>query len=37
MNVPVTNVNRSPVNSTFGYYTGGQKGQTVSVGLSVFF
>jgi hypothetical protein len=37
LNVQVIDVNRSPVSSTFGYYTGGQKGTTVSVAFSVFF
>ena len=37
LNVQVINVNHSPVSSTFGYYTGGQNGTTVSVGFSVFF
>jgi hypothetical protein len=30
-------VNHSPVNSTFGYYTGGQDGTTVSLAASIFF
>jgi hypothetical protein len=37
LNVQVMDVNRSPVSSTFGYYTGGQDGTTVSVAFSVFF
>ena len=37
LNVQVIDVNRSPVNSTFGYYTGGQDGTTVSVSFSIFF
>ncbi len=37
INVQVINVNRSPVNSTFGYYTGGQRGTTVSAALAIFF
>jgi len=37
LNVQVIDVNRSPVSSTFGYYTGGQKGTTVSAAFSVFF
>jgi hypothetical protein len=37
LNVQVINVNGSPVSSTFGYYTGGQDGVTVSVAASVFF
>lgn len=36
-NVQVMNVNHSPVSSTFGYYTGGQDGTTVSAAFSVFF
>jgi hypothetical protein len=30
-------VNDSPVSSTFGYYTGGQDGTTLSVAFSIFF
>jgi hypothetical protein len=37
LNVQVINVNHSPVSSTFGYYTGGQDGTTLSVAFSVFF
>jgi hypothetical protein len=37
INAQVMDVNRSPVNSTFGYYVGGQKGTTVSVAASIFF
>jgi hypothetical protein len=37
LNVQVMDVNRSPVSSTFGYYTGGQDGTTVSTAFSVFF
>jgi hypothetical protein len=37
LNVQVMDVNHSPVSSTFGYYTGGQNGTTVSVAFSVFF
>jgi hypothetical protein len=37
LNVQLMDVNRSPVSSTFGYYTGGQNGQTLSVAFSVFF
>jgi len=37
LNVQVIHVDRSPVNSTFGYYTGGQLGTTVSAALSIFF
>lgn len=37
VNVQYIYVNRSPVSSSFGYYTGGQVGSTVSVAASVFF
>ena len=37
LNVQVIDVNHSPVSSTFGYYTGGQDGTTVSVAFSIFF
>ena len=37
INAQVINVNSSPVNSTFGYYTGGQRGWTLTTALSVFF
>ena len=37
LNVQVMDVNGSPVSSTFGYYTGGQDGTTVSVAFSIFF
>jgi hypothetical protein len=37
VNLQVIDVNRSSVNSTFGYYTGGQTGTTVSLATSVFF
>ena len=37
LNIQLIDVNRSPVSSTFGYYTGGQTGQTLSVAFSVFF
>lgn len=37
LNVQVLDVNRSPVASTFGYYTGGQTGTTVAAAFSVFF
>ncbi len=37
LNVQLIDVNNSPVSSTFGYYVGGQTGQTLSVGFSVFF
>jgi hypothetical protein len=37
LNVQLVHVNRSPVSSAFGYYVGGQRGNTFSVGFSVFF
>jgi hypothetical protein len=37
LNLQYINVNKSPVSSAFGYYTGGQKGDTVSVAFSIFF
>jgi hypothetical protein len=37
LNLQVIDVNHSPVSSTFGYYTGGQDGTTVSAAFSVFF
>ncbi len=37
LNVQVIDVNHSPVGSTFGFYTGGQNGTTVSAGYSLFF
>jgi len=37
LNVQVIDINRSPVSSAFGYYTGGQAGTTLSVSFSVFF
>jgi hypothetical protein len=37
LNLQIGYLNRSPVNSTFGYYTGGQKGTTVATAFSVFF
>ena len=37
LNVQIQKVNRSPVGSTFGYYTGGQKGTTFSTAFSIFF
>ncbi|NEU09328.1 hypothetical protein GZH53_13470 [Flavihumibacter sp. R14] len=37
INAQVINVHGSPVSSVFGYYTGGQKGTTVSVAASIFF
>jgi hypothetical protein len=36
-NLQVTKVNHSPVGSTFGYYTAGENGYTISAGVSVFF
>lgn len=37
LNVQIQKVNRSPVGSTFGYYTAGQKGTTFSTAFSIFF
>jgi hypothetical protein len=37
LNLQVINVNHSPVSSTFGYYTAGQDGTTVSAAFSVLF
>lgn len=37
VNFQIMDVNNSPVGSTFGYYTAGQDGTTVSVAASVFF
>ena len=37
LNLQVIDVERSPVSSSFGYYTGGQDGRTVSAAFSVFF
>ena len=37
VNLQYINVNKSPVSSTFGYYVGGQEGDTVSLAASVFF
>ncbi len=37
LNLQIMDVNHSPVSSTFGYYTGGQNGTTVSTAFSVFF
>lgn len=37
LNLQVMNVNKLPVNSTFGYYTGGQDGWTVSSAFSIYF
>ena len=36
-NVQVQKVNHSPVGSTFGYYTAGQHGTTISTAFSIFF
>jgi hypothetical protein len=37
LNLQLMEVNRSPVSSAFGYYTGGQDGFTVSTAFSIFF
>jgi DNA-binding protein H-NS len=37
LNLQLLDVNKSPVSSTFGYYTGGQDGWTVASSFSVFF
>jgi hypothetical protein len=37
LNVQEIKVNGSPVSSAFGYYVGGQTGNTFAVGFSVFF
>ncbi len=37
LNLQLMDVNKSPVSSTFGYYTGGQDGWTVATAFSVFF
>jgi hypothetical protein len=37
LNLQLIDVNRSPVSSTFGYYTGGQDGWTLATAFSVFF
>ncbi len=37
MNLQLIRVNESPVNSSFGYYVGGQKGMTLSLGVSILF
>jgi hypothetical protein len=37
LNLQLMDVNKSPVSSTFGYYTGGQDGWTVASSFSVFF
>ena len=37
LNAQLIHVNRSPVSSAFGYYVGGQTGNTFAIGFSVFF
>jgi len=37
LNMQYNYVDKSPVSSTFGYYVGGQKGNTVSTAFSIFF
>ena len=37
INFQYINVNRSPVSSTFGYYVGGQKGETITLAMPIFF
>ena len=37
LNVQLLDVNKSPVSSTFGYYTGGQDGWTLASSFSIFF
>lgn len=37
LNLQVIDVSRSPVSSTFGYYTAGQDGTTLSAAFSIFF
>jgi len=37
LNLQYIDVDKSPVSSTFGYYVGGQEGETVSAAFSVFF
>lgn len=37
LNLQALDVNKSPVSSTFGYYTGGQEGITVATSFSIFF
>jgi len=37
VNLQYIRVNKSPVNSSFGYYTGGQEGDTISLATSIFF
>ena len=36
-NVQVMSVDRSPANSTFGFYVGGQKGTTITAATSLLF
>jgi hypothetical protein len=37
VNAQIIDVNKSPVSSTFGYYTGGQTGTTFALAASIFF
>jgi hypothetical protein len=37
LNLQVIDVDKSPVSSNFGYYTGGQSGYTVAAAISIFF
>jgi hypothetical protein len=37
LNLQYINVDKSPVSSTFGYYVGGQTGDTLSLAASIFF
>lgn len=37
LNLQLMDINRSPVGSTFGYYSGGLDGYTIAVGASVFY
>ncbi len=37
LNLQLMDVNKSPVSSTFGYYTGGQDGWTLATAFSIFF
>lgn len=37
LNIQYINVDKSPVSSTFGYYVGGQEGDTVAAAFSIFF
>jgi hypothetical protein len=37
LNAQLIRINRSPVSSSFGFYTGGQKGMTASVAASILF